>query len=264
VLHFPQNSNAASILDTWQTLPSVPKEATIVEPVYKWEPITDQYKTQAPQPADIEAESQQKLNEIRAEVKKNVWVEKKAPIGIRVFTWYIFCRAGIYALLLAFLASFPQSGPATWLVGSMGHFLPGTAAREKIALQREQLKKQAQAYGYTLPDDATADQETPEQIAQDERQEVLIYLFIAAIITSVVGVMWWNHSWKIRWITMFYAGAMVARAGVYFFAAWASGVGSQLPPEIMPSLLFAIALNGFIFCYLAFWPDVKEWFEEQH
>ena len=96
-----------------------------------------------PQPADIEAESQQKLLEIHEEAKKNVWVEKKAPIGIRVFTWYLFCRAGIYALLLAFLATFPQSGPSTWLVGTMGHFLPGTAAREKAALQREQLKKQS-------------------------------------------------------------------------------------------------------------------------
>jgi len=235
-----------------------------VEPVYKWEPITDEYKTQAPQPADIQAENQQKLNEIHEAAKKSVWVEKKAPIGIRVFTWYIFCRAGIYALLLAFLASFPQSGPSTWLVGNLSHFLPGAAAREKVAMQREQLKKQAAAYGYTLPDDAAANQETPEQRAQDDRQEVLIYLFIAAIITAVVGFMWWNHSWKIRWITMFYAGAMVARSGLYFFASWASGVGSQLPPDVMPAILFAIALNGFIFCYLAFWPDVKEWFEEQH
>ena len=264
MLHFPQNSNSASIPHTLQTLPSAQQEAIFVEPVYKWEPITDEYKTQAPQPADIEAESQLKLREIHEEAKKNVWVEKKAPIGIRVFTWYLFCRAGIYALLLAFLASFPQSGTSTWLVGSMGHFLPGTAARERIAKQREQMKKQAEAYGYTLPDDATADQETPEQRAQDERQEVMVYLLIAAVITAVVGFMWWNHSWKIRWITMFYAGAMVARAGVYFFAGWASGMGSQIPPEVMPTLLLAIALNGLIFCYLAFWPDVKEWFEEQH
>jgi hypothetical protein len=233
-----------------------------VEPVYKWEPITDEYKTQTPQPADIEAESQQKLREIR-EAAKNVWVEKKAPIGIRVFTWYLFCRAGLYALLLAFLASFPQSGTSTWLVSNLGHALPGTAAREKIAQQRELMQKQAAALGYALPDDATAAQESPEQIAHDERQEVMVFLLIAAVVTAVVAFMWWNRSWKVRWITMFYAGAMVARAGVYFFAAWASGTGSQLPAAVMPTLLFAIALNGFVFCYLAFWPDVQEWFEEQ-
>ncbi len=234
-----------------------------MEPVYKWEPITDEYKSQAPQPADIEAESQQKLREIHEEAKKNVWVEKKAPIGIRVFTWYLFLRAGIYALLLAFLAVFPQSGPSAWLVSNLGHALPGTAARERAAEQREQMQKEFAAHGYTLPDDATADQESPEQMAQDERQEVTIYLLFAAVVTAVVGFMWWNRSWKVRWITMFYSGAMVAKAGVFLFAAWASGMGSQIPPEVMPTLLFAIALNGFVFCYLAFWPDVKEWFEEQ-
>jgi hypothetical protein len=63
---------------------------------------------------------------------------------------------------------------------------------------------------------------------------------------------------------MFYAGAMVAKTGVDFFAGWASGVGTKLAPGEMPALLFAIVLNGFIFCYLAFWRDVKEWSEGQH
>jgi hypothetical protein len=238
------------------------EEGRIVEPVYKWEPITDEYKTQAPQAAEIEAEIQQKLSEIH-EAAKNAWVEKKAPIGIRVFTWYLFCRAGLYALLFAFLASFPQSGASTWLVGNLGHALPGTAAREKAAQQRELMQKRAAALGYTLPAEETEAQESPEQIAQDERQEVMVFLMIAAVVTAVVGFMWWNRSWKVRWITMFYAGAMVAKVGVGLFAVWASGAGSQLPAAVMPTLLFAIALNGFVFCYLAFWPDVSEWFEEQ-
>jgi len=263
MLNCAQNPDASSIFDTRQALKSAEQEGRIVEPVYKWEPITDEYKTQAPQLADIEAESQQKLREIH-EAAKNTWVEKKAPIGIRVFTWYLFCRVGIYALLLIIMGSFPQSGFSNWLVSNLGHALPGTVAREKAAQQREQMQKQAAAIGYTLPDDASAAQESPEQIAHDERQEVMVFLLIAAVVTAVVAFMWWNRSWKVRWVTMFYAGAMVARAGVFFFAGWASGVGSQLPPEVMPTLLFTIALNSFVFCYLAFWPGVKEWFEEQH
>jgi hypothetical protein len=242
------------------------EEGKIVEPVYKWEPVTDVYKTQGESVAleTIEAESQEKLREIHEEAAKNVWVEKKAPIGIRVFTWYLFCRAGFYALLLTVLAVFPQSGTSTWLVGNLGHFLPGAAARERAAEQREQMLKEAQLQGYTLPDDDMADQQSPEQMAQQLREEVMVYLLISAAITAVVGFMWWNHSWKVRWITMFYAGAFVAKAAIGYFAGVASGVGSQLPPGEIPTLLFAIALNGFIFCYLAFWPDVKEWFEEQH
>lgn len=238
-----------------------------MEPVYKWEPITDEYKMQAAEPValeTIEAESQQKLHEIHEKVKKeNVWVEKKAPIGIRVFTWYLFCRAGFYAVLLSVLGTFPQSGTSIWLTGSLAHFLPGASAREEAAHEREQMQRDAQQQGYTLPDDATGDQKSPEQMAQDQRQEVMVYLLISTIVTAVLGFMWWNHSWKIRWITMFYAGAFVAKAAVGYFAIVASGMSSQLDPGEMPALMLAIAVNGFIFCYLAFWPDVKEWFEGQ-
>jgi hypothetical protein len=50
---------------------------------------------------------------------------------------------------------------------------------------------------------------------------------------------------------------------VDFFAGWASGVGAQLASAEMLAFLFVISLNGFIFCCLAVWPDVKEWFESQ-
>jgi hypothetical protein len=235
-----------------------------VEPVYKWEPVTDQYKTEAEEPValeTIEAESQQKLREIHEEAKKNVWVDKKAPIGIRVFTWYLFCRAGFYALLLSMLAVFPQSGASTWLVGNLGHFLPGAAAREQAAKQKEEFRKDMAAQGIQLPDDDAADQQTPEQMAQVQREEVMVFLLISTVITAVVGFMWWNHSWKVRWVAMFYAGAFVAKAGLGLFAGWASGVGNRIEPEQIPLLIVAIALNGFVFCYLAFWPGVKEWFE---
>jgi len=239
-----------------------------MEPVYKWEPITDEYKTQAAEPValeTIEAESQKKLQEIHEAVKKeNVWVEKKAPIGIRVFTWYLFCRAGFYALLLSVLATFPQSGTSNWLTASLGHFLPGASAREEAAKQRAELQKEAEAQGYTLPDDDAADQQSPEQAAQQLREEVMVYLLFSTVVTAVIGFMWWNHSWKVRWITMFYAGAFVAKAAVGYFAIVASAMGSQLDPGEMPTLMLAIAVNGFIFCYLAFWPDVKEWFEGQN
>jgi pilus assembly protein TadC len=237
-----------------------------MEPVYKWEPVTDLYKTEAAESVTsetIEAESQQKLQELHEAAKKKVWIEKKAPIGIRIFTWYLFGRAGFYFILLSVLAVFPQSGASTWLVGSMVHFLPGAAAREQAAKQREEIKKEFEDQGYTLPDDDPADQESPEQMAQEQREFVMVYLVISAVLTSVVGFMWWNHSWKIRWITMFYAGAFVAKAAIGYFSAVASGMTGAIDTAQMPLLMASIAVNGFVFCYLAFWPDVKEWFEGQ-
>jgi hypothetical protein len=75
--------------------------------------------------------------------------------------------------------------------------------------------------------------------------------------------MWWNHSWKVRWIGMFCAGAMVAKAGGWLLCRPDPGVGTQLAPGEMPEVISCISLNGFIFCHIVFWSDVEEWFERQ-
>ena len=121
-------------------------------------------------------------------------------------------------------------------------------------------------YGFN-PDAAYNPNGTPNDDSPDARYErlrkfVMICLFFLVGITSVVTFMWWNRSWKIRWVAMFYAGAFLAKAGVGLFAGWASGVGSQLSPLQLSSLILALAVNAFIFCYLAFWPGVEEWFKE--
>ncbi len=243
-----------------------------MEPVYKWEPITDEYKSQsetkATSEADIEAENRQKLEEFYATATRQKWVEKKAPIGIRVFTWYLFCRAGFYALLLAILGVFPQSAPSNWMVANLGHFMriPGQAQREEAARERAAMRaagidpdSMQQAGGDANAGDASAEK-SPDQM---QRESIMIYLFILAAATTVVGFMWWNHSWKVRWVAMFYAGGMVAKTGVGLFAGWASGAGVRMPPAAMQTLTVAMGVNLLIFCYLAFWPGVTEWFEEQ-
>jgi len=92
---------------------------------------------------------------------------------------------------------------------------------------------------------------------------VMVYLLVLLGLTTWVGFMWWNHSWKVRWVTMFYSGALVAKAVINYIAGAASGVGSQIAPAAMPLLMLTIAINGFIFLYLAFWPGVAQWFEEE-
>ena len=61
----------------------------MVEPVNRWQPVTDEYKTQATAPAEIEAEHQQRLQAIQQSLAKRSSTEKKAPIGIRIFSWYL-------------------------------------------------------------------------------------------------------------------------------------------------------------------------------
>lgn len=169
---------------------------------------------------------------------------------------------GVFLLLLLIIASLPQADVSKQLVAGIERNLPYHAVREQQEQQREMFRR----YGFN-PDAAYNPNGTPNDDSPDARYErlrkfVMICLFFLVGITSVVTFMWWNRSWKIRWVAMFYAGAFLAKAGVGLFAGWASGVGSQLSPLQLSSLILALAVNAFIFCYLAFWPGVEEWFKE--
>ena len=233
-----------------------------MEPTYKWKPVTDFYKEQlAAQPIDVEAENQQKIREVHEEAKRAAWVEKKAPLGIRVYTWYLFCRVGIYALLLAVLAGVPHSSVSTWLVSNIAHNLPGAAARERAAQQKEKMRKEAEAMGYKLPDYIAGEDESPEQKAQKQREEVIVVLFILAVLTAVDGFLLLRRFWWVRWGVMFISGATAVRAGFVLFALGALGVHILIPPEIMSAIVFTMGVNILIFCYLAFGTGVEEWFD---
>ncbi|MGB0065458.1 MAG: hypothetical protein WBP85_13500 [Terracidiphilus sp.] len=234
-----------------------------MEPVNSWQPVTDFYKEQqAAQAIDPEAETREMLREIPVQPKRVSRAEEKAPIGIRVFNWYLFCRAGFYLLLLFVIAAYPQSGVSNWLVTTVEHSLPGHASREQAERQREMLRQ----YGIN-PDtlqsaDASSSEDSEEARQQRQREFVMVCLFVMAGVTAVVAFMWMTRFWRVRWAAMFYAGAFVVKAGVSLFAGWASGVGTQIPADQVPGLVVALAVNGFIFCYLAFWPGVEEWFKE--
>ncbi len=241
----------------------------MVEPVNRWQPVTDVYKAEAEaaaQPAQVPAEDRQQADaNIIRQVVAQKSEEKKAPLGIRVFTWYLFCRAGIYALLLFVLASFPQSGVSTWLVGNLGSVIHvPRSASSKAAARQKKFEREAEVNGYSLPRASDANQRSTESGPDDARSSIMVYLLILLGITTVVAFMWWNRSWKIRWITMFFTGAIAARTAIVYFAFLAARDRIPLPPGAASALPFTIAWNGLIFCYLAFWPDVKQWFAENN
>jgi hypothetical protein len=221
-----------------------------------WQPVTEEYKTtEAPQVPEPQAAPQAVPQATPTERFK----EKKAPIGIRIFSWYLFIRAGFYALLFFILLASPQSAFSGWLVDTLANFLHMPSQAQRDAVAREiQMENQAIGDG----DAAQSSQIPPMYDLPSAREQVMVYLGFTSIVTTVVGCMWLFGSWKVRWVTMFYAGAFVAKAGISYFAGLASGVGSQLPAGETPILLLSLTLNLFIFLYLAFWPDVKAHFEE--
>ena len=226
-----------------------------------WQPVTEKYSAVEAPPAVVPAEPPKELVAAQQARSNKEWEGKKAPIAITVFIWYLFARAGFYALLLFVLAGFPQSSASAWLADAVANFLHLPSVAERDAAREDQLQTQSPPDGDANP--SSSDGQNPADDEQSTaREQVMVYLGFAMVTTTVVAVMWLLRSWKIRWITMFYAGAFVAKIGINYFAEMASGVGNQLPPGEIPILMFSFTLNLFIFLYLAFWPGVKDYFEE--
>jgi hypothetical protein len=232
----------------------------MAEPVYRWQPVTEMYQQQAAEVADILAEQEQKRQEINQEKARRIWAEAKAPLGVKAFMWYYFARAVVCALLLIFIASFPQSSASTWTLDSIGNFLHLPGSKSAQDARKQAIEQMAQKYA--VPENAIVD-EQPEVSTDTMHNMVMVYLLVNLAASTWVGFLWWNGSWKVRWVAMFYAGALVGKLAINYIAGAASGVGSQIPPAAMPLVMFTFAVNGFIFLYLAFGPGVAQWFERQ-
>jgi hypothetical protein len=232
----------------------------MAEPVYRWQPVTEMYQQQAVEAADIIAEQEQKRQEINQEKAKRIWAVKKAPLGIRLFTWYYFARAGFCGLLLMFLASFPHAGVSTLVLDSIGNFLHLPGSQKSLDAQKQAVEQMAQKYD--VPENAIVD-ESPTVSTDTMHNMVMVYLLVNLLASSWVGFLWWNGSWKVRWVAMFYSGALVGKLAINYIAGAASGVGSQIPAALMPLVMLSVFLNGFLFLYLAFGPGVAQWFERQ-
>lgn len=196
-------------------------------PVNRWQPITDIYQQEqegiaAPAPV-------QPPKEAYVPVSQRDLPKSMVPMSLHIITGLYFLRAVIFVGLGGKLISDPDSDFSRWLVSLSGVMIPFTISHRGAEMY-------VRLIGQAL-------------------------LFSAAV-SAVVGGMWLFRSWKIRWITMAYAGGMVLRACVQYLAGVASGVGSGLSADQTTILLFGCCVNTIVFCYLAFYPGVKEAFEK--
>ena len=195
-------------------------------PANRWQPITDIYQQEIEgnAPAVVEPPKPAPVPVSQRDLPKSM-----VPMSLNIITGLYFVRAVIYFFLGGKLLSDPNSDFSQWLVSMSGVIIPFTITHRH-----------------------------PEMFVRLVGEAMLV----TSALSVVVGVMWLLRSWKIRWITMAYAGGMVLRAGVHYFAGVVSGVGSGLPAGQDTILLFGCAINSIIFCYLAFYPGVKEAFEK--
>jgi hypothetical protein len=201
-----------------------------MEPVNHWQPVTTEYR-QEPAPF-FELLSQPGSSvETNTAGKGGVGAEREVPIGIACVTWFYFIRGCAYFVFASMLISNPGSNFASWLAGHSRGMVPFQVhATDSAPLA----KLEAEA------------------------------LLIMAILSVVVGTMWMVRYWRIRWITMFYAGASLARTALYFITDRAAGVSTQLSVDQKQALLIGSAANLLILCYLAFYPGVEQAFESSH
>jgi hypothetical protein len=195
-------------------------------PANRWQPITDIYQQEIAgnaAPAAVEPPKP-----VPVPVSQRDLPRSSVPMSLNIITGLYFVRALFYFVVGSTLLSNPDSDFSQWLVSLSGVLIPFTITHRH-----------------------------PEMFVKLVGEAMLV----TAGLSVVVGVFWLLRSWKIRWVTMAYAGGMVLRTGVHYFAGVASGVGSELSGSQATFVLFACAINSLIFCYLAFYPGVKEAFE---
>ena len=219
-------SNPSAGPGTSTTHPANPPAHPIVN---AWKPVTDLYQEELSNgPAPVVAAPPKPAP---APVSQPAPGYNTVPMSLNIITGFFFFQAVVYLAIAGPLISHPDSDFSLWVVANHTAIIP-------FALSYRHPELFVRLVGEAC-------------------------IFMAAV-SAVVGGMWVFRSWKIRWVTMAYAGGRVLRAGVYYFAGVASGVASTLSPSAQAIVIVNCCINVLIFCYLAFYPGVKQAFEKQY
>lgn len=199
-----------------------------MEPVNHWQPVTYEYE-QEPAPFFEAYSLSKKKSRDNATEQGKARQGSQAPIGITCITWFYFIRGCGCFIFASLLFSRSNPGLVDWFVGHSRTMVPfQVRATESVPVTN--LLAEA--------------------------------LIIMGILSVIVGAMWMVRYWRIRWITMCYAGVALGRTVLFFITDQASGMATQLTVEQKQTLLISSVANLVILCYLAFYPGVEQAFEK--
>jgi hypothetical protein len=227
---------------------SQPSSQVPPAPVNRWQPITDVYQQEAEgkaPTAPVQPPKPAPVPTSQRDMPKSI-----VPLSLNIITGLFFLRALVYFILGGKLVSDPDSDFAQRLVSLSGVMVPFSISHRH-----------------------------PEMFVKLVGEALLV----VAGLSLIVGILWLVRWWVIRWVTMCYAGGMVLRVAIRYFAGAAAGVhtgplGSEAysagafsglamgfsSDEITALLFFSCAINLIIFGYLAFYPGVKQAFERTY
>jgi hypothetical protein len=199
-----------------------------VEPVNHWRPVTLEYQIEF-MPA-VEALPAPKRKRARLVLAKGAaQSEAEMPLPVTAIQWYYFLRACVYFVLGSVLLSYPASQTASWLLEHASIVAPVQLHATQVAPLINLLAES---------------------------------FFVLSIASAVVGVMWLLRSRTVRWVTLCFAGASLARTVLYFVA-----LGEVVPRVLLSMhqkelLLTGAVINLLIFGYVAFLPGVDDGIEQ--
>lgn len=198
-----------------------------MDPVNHWQPVTCEYE-QEPAPFFEMHSPLKKKSRGNAAERGKARSSGEAPIGITVITWFYFVRGCACLIFASLLFSRSNPGLVDWFAGH---------SRAMVPFQVR----------------ATASLPVTNLLAEG--------LVIMGIFSVIVGAMWMVRYWRIRWITMCYAGVALGRTALFFVSDKAAGFSTQLSTEQKQTLVISSVANLVILCYLAFYPGVAQAFE---
>jgi hypothetical protein len=199
----------------------------MTEPVNRWQPVTSEYQEELePRPrrslrdrlwkrAARSGDAGQAEKARKAEKAERA--ESKAPAGILGIIWFYLLNAAAYFVSGSVLLSFPLSDTAYKLMRH-GHAIVPFPVRQ------------------------VEDIPFVNVLAES--------LFIMAVVSAAVAVLWMARFRAARWITLCYAGAWLVRNAVYLFAGRLSLSAAPLAAGSRQVLLADSIAEALIFLYL--------------
>ncbi|MDE3201689.1 MAG: hypothetical protein KGN79_12295 [Acidobacteriota bacterium] len=166
--------------------------------------------------------------------------ESKDPLMVRVFTWYIFIRAGLYFLTACLIVALPDSAL-------------------HVLLQH------ADSFARILPQHGAS-----FDSYQRLRDFISFRCVFMAGIYALIGWRWAIRYWLARWGFMFVAGASALNTAVSLLFSGTTDFTNPMllisrpapiSPHTMSLLVGSICLNLAICFYLMFYPGVERAFE---
>jgi hypothetical protein len=199
----------------------------IVEPVNHWEPVTNEYQHElVPLVEERPSHARTISRTVAGQVTEPV--ARELPVGVSCLSWFYFFSAGAYFIFGSILLSFPSSNLSALLTRQFRVVVPllmGDLGGVPVG----------------------------NMLAES--------LFVMAMLSASLGVMWLLRYRAVQWITLCYAGGALISQALYLLNDRAAAL-SALAPEQRHVLLAAFVVNGLIFCYAAFHPDVDQAFED--